>query len=68
MSKGITRAKILKKLPNLKPGNFDLFMARAGLKKTGMNPNKKRPHMAEYTYPCDSVEKLKIIIDKSGGK
>jgi hypothetical protein len=56
---GITRAQILKKMPKLKKGNFDYLMARAGLKKVASRKNKLRPHMEEFLYPGDSVEKLK---------
>ena len=64
MGKGLTRAEILKNLPKLKKGSFDLFIARAGIVHEGLRPNKKRPHMAEYIYPADSVEKIKMAMSK----
>ncbi len=65
MDKGLTRPEILKKLPNFKPGNFDLYMAKAGLKKIGMRATKRRPHIMEYVYPLNSVQKIQEVIDKS---
>jgi hypothetical protein len=64
MRKGLTRAEIIKKMPDFKKGNFDLFMARAGLKKIGFRQSKKHPHMIDYIYPADSVEKIKLVMSK----
>jgi hypothetical protein len=65
MGKGITRKEILEKLPNLKPGNFDFFCARAGIKHNGVRPSgTKRPHIMEYTYPSDSVKRLESVMQK----
>jgi hypothetical protein len=64
MTKGITRAEILKQLPKLKAGNFDLFCARAGIVHIGKQPTKRRPHILEYLYPENSVEILKEKIKR----
>jgi|GEM_PF-5423321 hypothetical protein len=64
MDKGITRAEILKKLPNLKKGNFELYCARAGVTFIGMRPaSKKRPHIMEYIYPVNAAEKIGKILE-----
>jgi hypothetical protein len=62
---GLTRSEILKQIPELRPGSFQLFALRAGLKKTAERPNKTLPHVTEFLYPNDSVEKLKMILKKT---
>jgi hypothetical protein len=67
MEKGLTRAEILKKLPDLKKGNFELYVAKARVEHTGMRPSsKRRPHIMEYVYPADSVEKIQAVMEKRG--
>jgi hypothetical protein len=61
---GITRADIFKKLPYLPKGSIDLMLARAGVTYIGIRPNKLRPHICEYIYPSDTIERLKVVINK----
>ena len=64
MENGLTRAEILKKLPKLKKGNFDLFCARAGLVHVGVRPSKTS-HVMQYVYPADSIEKILAVMKKA---
>jgi hypothetical protein len=61
--KGLTRAEIMKALPNLKKGSFDKFMALAGIKKIGEKPTE-RPHIKAYIYPGNSIEILRNLFEK----
>jgi hypothetical protein len=64
MEQGYTKSKILEKLPSLKKGNFELYCAKAQVTYIGMRPaSKRRPHIMEYVYPIEAVEKIKKIID-----
>jgi hypothetical protein len=65
---GLTKHEIKEKIPELKMGSFDLFAAKAGVKKVGIRPNKKRPHLYENIYPLKSIEKIKKIMIKKEGK
>lgn len=62
MATGLTRSQILQKLPNLKPGSFDLFCARAGIVWIDKKPSKKRKHIYEYIYPTNAVKKLQAVM------
>ena len=64
MHSGLTRMEILKKLPNLKSNCFYYYCKAAGIKKIGERPNKLRPHITEFIYPADAVEKLKLFVKK----
>ena len=58
---GLTRLQILAQIPEMGKGSFELFIAKAGIKKIGEIPGK-RPHIKAYIYPLDSVNKLRQVI------
>ena len=64
--KCLTRTEILKKVPFLCPGSFDHYRMLAGVVSVGKRPNQKSPHMMEYLYPEDAVDKIKQTMKKGG--
>ena len=58
---GLTRKQILKEIPELPSGSFDLLMARAGIKRIG-EVATKREHIKAYIYSVDSVERIKAVM------
>jgi hypothetical protein len=65
---GLTRAQILKKIPNLKPGSFDNYRLRAGIAILEKRPNKRNPNLMEFLYSHDSVERIKAAMPNGGEK
>jgi hypothetical protein len=61
---GYSRAEILAKIPELSDGSFGYLCAKLGIKKIGERPQKKRPHMLEFVYPVDAIEKLRDRIKR----
>ncbi len=63
MPVGLTRIQILKEIPKMKKGNFDLLCARAGIKKIGQEPTETRPHIKRNIYPLNSVKLIRAVIE-----
>jgi hypothetical protein len=63
---GFTRSEILAALPEMPDGSFDRNCLKAGIKMIHKRPQKERPHLTEYVYPLDSIERLKAVMRKGG--
>ena len=67
-SDGITRDEILRAIPYLRPGSFNLFLAKARVDRIGVLPSAKKHNVNKYLYPLDSVERIKSAMNGKGKK
>lgn len=62
MPQGITRSEIMAQIPLLKDGSFKNYLLQAGIKIIDKRPQKMRPHLSEYVYEPDAVERIKAVM------